>query len=103
MQYLTTKNRDPYNKTHCRRESDRLSRIGQHTNIILDHHETRYKQRHIRLQIKIHVHGRKVILPEQPDGQGEIHHDPDFNDTTRICRKYRISQKKHTMDTYMQE
>ena len=67
-------------------ESDRLSRRGQHTNIRLEHHETPYKQIHLRRQIKIHVNGRKVFLPEQPDGQGRIYHDPAFNDTTRICK-----------------
>ena len=87
MRYPTTKNRDPYNKTNCRRESDRLSRRVHHTNIILDHHENTYKQLYIIRHIKINVHGGKGFLPEQPYGQGLIHHDPDLNYTTRIFRK----------------
>ena len=35
----------------------------------------------------MHVHGHKMFIPEQPDGQGRIHHDLDFKDTTRICGK----------------
>ena len=38
------------------------------------------KAPYIRGQIKIHLYGRKIFLPEQPDGQGRIHHDSDFND-----------------------
>ena len=41
----------------------------------------------------MHVH--KGFLPEQPDGKGKIHHNPDFNDTTRICRKYNLAEKAH--------
>ena len=41
------------------------------------------------------MHGRKGFLPEQPDGQGQIHHDPTFNDTTRISRKFNLTEKAH--------
>ena len=43
---------------------------GQHTNIILDYHETRFKQRHLRYKIKTHLYGPKRLVPEQPYGQG---------------------------------
>ena len=39
------------------------------------------------------MHGRKVFLPEQPDGQGQIHHDPTFNNTTIVCRKCNLAEK----------
>ena len=57
----------------------------QHTNIRLDHHETSCKQRHLRRKIEIHMHGREIFLPDQPDGQGRINHDSDFKYTTGIC------------------
>ena len=41
------------------------------------------------------MHVRKIFLPEQPDGQGRIHNDPDFNDTTRMFRKYNLAEKAH--------
>ena len=64
MQYPTPKNRHPSNKNHCSRESNILSKRVQNTNIRLDHHGTPCKQRHLRRQIKIHMHGRKIFLPE---------------------------------------
>ena len=39
------------------------------------------------------MHGRKIFLPEQPDGQVQINHDPAFDDTTRICRKIESRRK----------
>ena len=39
------------------------------------------------------MHGRKGFLPEQLNGQVRIHHAPDFNDTTRICRKIESHRK----------
>ena len=47
------------------------------------------------------MHERKRILPEQPDGQGRIHHDPNFNYYTRICRKYNLAEKSHIGYTYV--
>ena len=85
MRYLTPKNRDPQNKTHCRRESGILSRRGQHTDIRIDDHETPCKHLHLRRQIKIHVHERKGFLPKQLFVKGGIYHYPYFNDTTRTC------------------
>ena len=39
------------------------------------------------------MHGRKVFLPVKLYGQGRIHHDPDYNDTTRTCRKIKSRRK----------
>ena len=75
-------------RTRLNAGGGRLSRRGQRTNIRLDHHENRCKQLHIRRKIHIHVHGRNIFLPEQPYGQGWIHHDPNLN-----CRKI-LSRRK---------
>ena len=87
---------------NLRRKYYRLSIRSQHNHIRLNHNENTCQQRHLRRQIKIHMNGSNFVLPEQSYGQGQIYHDPAFNDTTRICRKYIISQKNHTTDTSMQ-
>ena len=37
----------------------------------------------------------KYFYLKKPIRQGQIHYDPYFNDTTRICRKYNIPEKAH--------
>ena len=81
------------NKTRYKRESDRLFRSGQHTNIRLENNETPCKQRHLRHQIKINVHESILFLHEKPDGQGQIHRDPAFNNTTKICGRIQSLRK----------
>ena len=58
----------------------------QHTQIRLNYNGTTCQKRHLRHQIKIHVHGRKRFLPEQPYGWSRIYHDTDIHDPTIIFR-----------------
>ena len=39
------------------------------------------------------MHGRTIFIPEKLYGQGQINHDPDFNNTRRICRKIESHRK----------
>ena len=94
------KNRAPLNNTHCRRESDRLSRRGQHTNIRLDHHETPYKQRHIRRQIKIHVHLHKYSYLNNHMYRGEYITIQLSMIPKEFVEKYNIAEKSHNRYIY---
>ena len=93
MQYTTSWKRDSKNKTNCRRKSSILYRRSKHTDIILDQQKNPCKQRHIRLQIKIHVYGREIFLPEQQDGQSRIYHDTDIHYITGIFGKIKSQGK----------
>ena len=49
----------------------------------------------MRHQIRIHVHGNKIFLPEQSDGWIIINHDTDIHDLTTICGKIKLKDKAH--------
>ena len=59
---IRPKNRNWHKKTNWRRKYHRLSRRSQHIHIIFNHNETTCKQRHIRPQIRIHMHWRQIFL-----------------------------------------
>ena len=71
------------NKTHCKRKYYRLSRRSQDTNMRPDHHETPCKQRHIRRQIEVHVHGHERFYLNNKMDRAE-YHDTDSDYTTGI-------------------
>ena len=44
-------------------------------------------------QIKIHMQGSEIFIPEQPDGQRRKYNDTDIHDSTIICGQIKYEWK----------